>query len=167
VFSNAWKGRVIGLDWKISNSLEQNEHKRLGKLTVGYISDGCTVPEIVSLFKLWLVQSAKESNNKPTGHETYSVFQSVATWFEYLYSPEQYLLGCHVREEVRVYRKESFLMSRRGRSMEWRICGNGTGCRKHFICSYSKSCGNVCVSMILYRHIQISQRGICIWNIWT
>jgi hypothetical protein len=154
------------LDWKISNPLEQNEHKRLGKLAVGYISEGFTVPDIVSLFKLWLVQWAKESNTT-TGHETYSVFQSVATWFEYLYSPEQYLLGCHVREEVRVYRKESFLMPRRGRSMEWRVCGNGASCRKHFVCSYCKSCGNVCVSVILYRHIQRSQSGFCIRNIWT
>ena len=72
----------------------------------------------MSLFKFWLVQSAKEGNNKTTGLETYSVFQSVAMWFEYLYSPEQYLLGYHIREDVRVYRKESFLIPRQGRSME-------------------------------------------------
>jgi hypothetical protein len=72
----------------------------------------------VSLFKFWLVQSAKEGNNKTTRLETDSVFQSVATWFEYLYSPEQYLLRYHIREEVRVYRKESFLIPKQGRSME-------------------------------------------------
>jgi len=92
--------------------------KRLGKLAVGYVSEGCVVPEVVSLFKFWLVRSAKEGN-KTTGLETYSVFQSVATWFEYLYSPEQYLLGYHVREKVKVYGKESFLIPRQARSMEW------------------------------------------------
>jgi hypothetical protein len=69
------------------------------------------------LFK-YFVQSAKEGNNKTTGLKTYSVFQSVAKWFEYLYSPEQYLLGYHIRKEAVVYRKESFLVPRQGRSME-------------------------------------------------
>jgi len=117
--------------------------KRLGKLAVGCISEGCTVPEIVTLFKFLSVHSAKEGNDKTTGLETCSVFQSVATWFEYLYSPEQCLLGYHIRKEVRVCRKESFLIPRQGRSMEWIVFGDGAGYRKQFVCSYCKSCGNV------------------------
>ena len=73
---------------------------------------------LVYILVITVVHSVKESNIKTRGHETYPVFQSVATWFEYLYSPEWYLLGYHIRENVRVYRKESFLMSRQGRTME-------------------------------------------------
>jgi hypothetical protein len=64
-----------------------------------------------SRVKLWLVKSAKEGNNKTKGLDLYSVFQSVAAWFEYLYSPEQYLLGYHIREEVSVCRKESIFFN--------------------------------------------------------
>jgi hypothetical protein len=64
-----------------------------------------------SRVKLWLVKSVKEGNNKTAGLDIYSVFESVATWFEYHYSPEQYLLGNHIREEVRVCRKESVIFN--------------------------------------------------------
>jgi hypothetical protein len=88
------------------------DRNRLCRLAVGYISEAYsviyiyiereTIPEIVTMSTFWLVDSAKEGNDKMTGRGTYSVFQSVATWLAYVYSLDQYRLVYHIREEAEV-----------------------------------------------------------------